>query len=93
MNSQCHVVWKTVQILIRWVLKKPADLDLHCFQLSLYVVLYCCFFKNQQSTEFFVYYQVKYSLDKYIMTIYLGTSIKFWLFLHPENIVEDLQTE
>ena len=23
--------WKTVQILIRWLLMKPSDLDLHCF--------------------------------------------------------------
>ena len=41
MNSQCHVVWKTVWILISWLLQKPADLDLHCFHLSLYPVSYC----------------------------------------------------
>ena len=41
MNSQCHVVWKTVWILFSWLLQKPADLDLHCFQLSLYLVSYC----------------------------------------------------
>ena len=29
--------WKTVWILISWFLKKPADLDLHCFQLSLHL--------------------------------------------------------
>ena len=23
--------WKTVQILIRWLRQKPADLNLHCF--------------------------------------------------------------
>ena len=29
-----HVALKTVWILIRWLLKKPADLDLHCLQES-----------------------------------------------------------
>ena len=29
-NSQTE--WQTVLILIRWLLKKPSDLDLHCFQ-------------------------------------------------------------
>ena len=27
-----HVALKTVWILISWLLQKPADLDLHCFQ-------------------------------------------------------------
>ena len=36
-----HVVWKTVWILISWLLQKPADLDLHCFQLGLYLFSYC----------------------------------------------------
>ena len=64
MNSQCHVVWKTVKILIGWLLKKPADLDLHCFQLSLYLVSYCFFkefiklFKKQ--------YETRYKLDNFI---------------------------
>ena len=26
-----EAVWKTVQILIRWLHQKPSDLDLHCF--------------------------------------------------------------
>ena len=28
--------WETVQILISWLLKKPADLDLHCFLNRIY---------------------------------------------------------
>ena len=74
-----HAVWKTLWILISWLLKKPADLDLHCFQLSLYL-----FFKK-------VYIgistvrpklsclciicplgQVKFSLDKCIIYFYLS---------------------
>ena len=27
----CEATWKTVQILIRWLCQKPADLDLLCF--------------------------------------------------------------
>ena len=30
--TQLHVAWKTVWILISWLLKKPADQDPHCFQ-------------------------------------------------------------
>ena len=83
MNSQCHVVWKASWILISWLLQKPADLDLHCFHLSLYLVSYCFFkefmYSDQQRkcklgslciTCFLG--QVKFSLDKYIMAIYLS---------------------
>ena len=28
--------WKTVQILVRWLRQKPADLNLHCFLKRLY---------------------------------------------------------
>ena len=38
-----HVVWKTVWILISWLLQKPADLDLHCFQFSLYIWFHTVF--------------------------------------------------
>ena len=34
-----HVVRKAVWIMISWLFKKPADLNLHC--LSLYLVSYC----------------------------------------------------
>ena len=36
-----HVALKTVWILIRWLLLKPADLDLHCLQESGNLVSYC----------------------------------------------------
>ena len=36
-----HVALKTVWILISWLLKKPADLDLHCLQESICMVSYC----------------------------------------------------
>ena len=32
--TSSHVALKTVWILISWLLKKPADLDIHCFQES-----------------------------------------------------------
>ena len=32
MTSDSHTLWKTVWLLISWLLKKPADQDLHCFQ-------------------------------------------------------------
>ena len=38
MNS--HVMWKTVRILISWLLQKLDELDLHCFN-SLRLVSYC----------------------------------------------------
>ena len=31
-----EAAWKTVQILTRWLHKKPADLDLHCFLKMMY---------------------------------------------------------
>ena len=31
-----QIEWKIVWILISWVLKKPADLDPHCFQKGIY---------------------------------------------------------
>ena len=63
-------------ILIRWLLQKPADLDLHCFQQSVCLVSLCF----QKSLYGFstvkgklsslciisILRQVKFSLDKYI---------------------------
>ena len=31
-TCRSHTLRQTVQILISWLLKKPADLDLHCFK-------------------------------------------------------------
>ena len=53
-----HVVLKTVWILISWFLQKPADLDLHCLQ--------------ERYKFICTIGQVKFSLDKYIMAIYLS---------------------
>ena len=35
-----HVALKTLLILISWLLKKPANLDLHCFQESSGFILF-----------------------------------------------------
>ena len=77
-------------ILTSWLLKKPVDLDLHCFQLSL------CLLKEfmhgvskvraKMSSLSIICSlgQVKLSLDKYIMDIYLSLSkYKILLFAHP----------
>ena len=31
-DTNSHSAWQTVQIQINWLLQKPTDLDLHCFQ-------------------------------------------------------------
>ena len=31
-DTNSHSKWQTVQIQITWLLQKPSDLDLHCFQ-------------------------------------------------------------
>ena len=33
-----EAAWKTVQILIRWLRKTPADLDLNCFLKKIYQI-------------------------------------------------------
>ena len=79
MNSQCHVVWKIVWILI------SSYLDLHCFQLSLYLVsdFYTVFnefmhgisivrAKLSSLCTICSLRQVIFSLDKYIIAIYLS---------------------
>ena len=69
--------------LISWLLQKPADLDLHCLQekpanqnqhcLSAFILFERV---NCLSTERYKlicsFGQVKFSLDKYIMAIYLS---------------------
>ena len=73
-----HVALKTVWILISWLLKKPADLDLHCLQKELIPAWFHTVFEsvNCLSTERYKLIctigQVKFSLDKYIMAIYLS---------------------
>ena len=61
-----HVALKTLWILISWLLQKPADLDLHCLQESLYLVLYY-FPKSKllKHRKVICFGQVKFSLDKY----------------------------
>ena len=49
---------KTVQILIRWLHQKPADLDLHCFQNRIYPgtaeqgLSFSCFYSSTLPFEF-----------------------------------------
>ena len=31
-DTNSHTEWQTVQIQISWLLKKPTDFDIHCFQ-------------------------------------------------------------
>ena len=91
MNSQCHVVWKTVWILISWLLQKPADLDLHCFQLSLYLVSNCFkdFLHGISKVRAKLSYlciicslgQVKFSLDRYIIAMYLSLGKYFFFYI------------
>ena len=68
-----HVALKTVWILISWLLQKPADLDLHCLQAWFHTVFECV---NCLGTERYklicTIRQIKFSLDKYIMAIYLS---------------------
>ena len=71
-----HVVWKTVWSLISWLVK-PADLNLHCFQKSIYLVSFyfqkSLYIKQHSKGSFFCSLgQVKFSLDKYIMVIFLS---------------------
>ena len=78
MNS--HVMWKTVWILISWLLQKPADLDVHYFN-SLGMVSYSfkgVYMHSDGFTQVFVQYlffnmgQVKLSMNKYLMAINLS---------------------
>ena len=77
-------------ILISWLLKKPADLDLHCFQLSLYLSGKFLFDINTVRTKLCCLCiicplgQVNFTLDKCIMHFYfsLGKYIMM-LFPHP----------
>ena len=102
MNSQCHVthvVWKSAWILIIWLQKEPADLDLHSFQLSLYMHLFTyCFLKslcmviNKVRDKLCSLCMIgslgkkKKSLDKYIMATYLSLGkYKILLFPHMTN--------
>ena len=68
-----HVALKTVWILISWLLQKPADLDPHRLQAWFHIVFESV---NCLSTERYKLIctigQVKFSLDKYIMAIYLS---------------------
>ena len=85
-----NLALKTVWLLISWLLKKPADLDLHCFQekpadqdpYCLQELIYIWWFHTVferticLSTEryklfFFAFGQVKFSMDKYVLTFYL----------------------
>ena len=74
--------------------KKPADLDLHCLHLCLYLVSYCfkeCMHgiskvrsKLSSLCTICSLGQVKFSFDNYIMTIYLSLGkYKNLLFPHP----------
>ena len=36
-----YVVPNTVLILIRWLLQNPANMNLRCFQVGIYLVAYC----------------------------------------------------
>ena len=62
-------------------LKQPADQDPHCFPLRSGFI----FFKSLSSLCIFCSLgQVKFSLDKYIMAIYLSQGkYKILLFPHP----------
>ena len=37
-----YIAMKAVCILINWLLKKPADVDLHCFKMSIRVLRKLC---------------------------------------------------
>ena len=69
-----HIALKTVWILIRWLLKKPAYLDLHCLLSAWFHTVFES--ENCFSTERYQLIctigQVNFSLDKYIMAIYLS---------------------
>ena len=72
-----HVELKTVWILIKRLLKKPADLDLHCLQELISAWFYTVLESgNCLSTEryqlIYTIGPVNFSLDKYIMAIYLS---------------------
>ena len=69
MNLQWHVVWKTVWILISWLLQKPADLTIHCFQL-----------RHLGQLKLRHLGQIKFSLVKYSMAINLSMT-KFTILL------------
>ena len=78
MNSQCHAVWKIVWILISWLLKEPADLNLFSIELLSGFILFLkslCMVINKGWDKLGSLCiisslgQVKFSLDKYIMFI------------------------
>ena len=85
MNS--HVMEKTVWILISWLLKKPADLDLHCFNI-LCMVSYCFKAVYMHSDGFalsvLLYGKVKLIMDKSTLLQFTcpWASINFLLFSH-----------
>ena len=83
-----HLALKTVWILINWLLPKPADLDLHCFQEKpadqypyclqelIYIWFHTVFERKiclgtKRYKLIFSFGQVKFSMDKYILTFYL----------------------
>ena len=72
-----HVALKTLWILISWLLKKPADLDLHCLRESSGFILFSkekiVFAQNGiRVAQICSFGQVKFSMDKYIMALYLS---------------------
>ena len=82
-----HLALKTVWILISWLFQKPADLDLHCFQvkpsdqdpycLQELICFHTVFGRiNSLSTVRYKlicsFGQVKYSMDKYILAFYFS---------------------
>ena len=85
------------------IANKPADLDLCCFQLSLYLVSYCflkslCMVINKIRDKLgslciiCSFGQVKFSLDKYIMAIYLSlATYKMFLIHTPDFMLKNVQ--
>ena len=79
-------------ILISWLLQKPADLDLHCLQevISCFILYFKSLYKCLNTVRYIkatvicFYGLVKFSLDKYIMAIYLSLGkYNFLLFPNP----------
>ena len=83
-----------------WKTLRPADLDLHCFQWSLYLVSYCfnrvytcrCLstVRAWLSSLSIIYFlrQVKLPVDKYLITIYLSLR-KYQLLLFPHQMLQN----
>ena len=96
--TSSHVALKTVWILISWLLQKPANLDLHFLQESWYLISYCFQSVNCLSTERYKlicsFGQVKFSLDKNSMAIYLSLDKqKILLFPHPCRLTQKKTNE